>query len=54
MSTHRSALAALKVARKDRIGDCTCGCCGVVPADHELPGTETNDANGYSPYALTE
>lgn len=54
ISTHRSALAALKAARTQHIGDCACGCCGVVPADCELPGTETNDSNGYSPYALTE
>lgn len=53
VSTHRSLLAALRAARKERIADCTCGCCGVVPAALELPGTESNDANGYSPYSLT-
>jgi hypothetical protein len=53
VSTHRSLLAALRAARKQTISGCTCGCCGVVPASQELPGVETNNSNGYSPYSLT-
>ena len=48
ISTHRTATAALKAARRFR-GDCTCGCCGVVlAADYDdLPAAvETR-----SPYA---
>jgi len=40
--------------RKFRSGDCVCGCAGVVSCDTDLPGTEQNDRNGYSPYALTD
>ena len=53
ISAHRSILAAARAARKWKISDCTCGCCGVVPVAKELPGTECNNSNGYSPYSIT-
>lgn len=55
ISRHRSPLAAAKALLRHTAGtDCTCGCAGIVAAEDKLPGSETNNANGYSPYALTE
>lgn len=44
----------IRAYRRDHDTDCTCGCSMVFPVGTELVGTETNDRNGYSPYAFTE
>lgn len=55
ISRHFTREAAERAARRWAMKDCTCGCCDVVSPRElkNLPGTETNDRNGYSPYDLT-
>lgn len=54
VSRHHSEDAAERAARRWRMRDCTCGCCGVVAVEDlaVLPGDEARLDSTYSPYAL--